>query len=66
MAALGCLGFTTKAVLFYLPPKASVALAEHGIEVQAVNQCMRQINLQFIVNVEDFNRTLITLHNALI
>ena len=46
--------------------KASVALAEHGIEVQAVNQCMRQINLQFIVNVDDFNKTLITLHNALI
>jgi aspartate kinase len=46
--------------------KASGALAEHGIEIQAVNQCMRQINLQFIVNTEDFNKTLVTLHSALV
>lgn len=46
--------------------KAAAALAEHGIEIQAVNQCMRQINLQFIINKEDFNKTLITLHNALV
>jgi len=46
--------------------KAAVALSEANIEVQAVNQCMRQINLQLIVNVEDFNQTLITLHEALI
>lgn len=46
--------------------KTSAALADAGIEIQAVNQCMRQVNLQVVINREDFNTTLITLHNALI
>lgn len=46
--------------------KATAALASGGIEVQAVNQCMRQINLQFVINRDDFNKTVVTLHKALV
>ena len=42
------------------------ALAEAGINVQALHQSIRQVEMQCIVNEEDYDQAIIALHQALI
>ena len=46
--------------------KAARALSDKGINILAFDQCMRQVNMQFIVKRKDFNRTQIALHGELV
>jgi len=46
--------------------RAARSLAEKNIEVLAVNQCMRQINLQFVVTRENYRPAVVQLHEQLI
>lgn len=46
--------------------KAAGALAQAGINILAMGQCMRQVNMQFIVRDEDFENAIIALHRALV
>ncbi|MGE5557103.1 MAG: aspartate kinase [Bacillota bacterium] len=45
--------------------KASRVLAEEGINIICISQSMRQVNIQLIINREDFNRGIIALNKAL-
>lgn len=45
---------------------ASKALYREGINILAVQQTMRQVDMQFIINEEDFERALLVLHKELI
>ena len=42
--------------------KASSKLAAAGINILAVDQCMRQVNMQFIIHVNDFEAAVKALH----
>lgn len=46
--------------------RAVTALAEAGISVQALHQSIRQVEMQCIVNQEDYEQAVIALHQALI
>lgn len=46
--------------------KAAVALAGQNINILGINQCMRQVNMQFIIKPEDFENALCTLHKAVV
>lgn len=46
--------------------KAADALAGEKINILAIDQCMRQVNMQFIVKEADFDRAIIALHRGLI
>ena len=46
--------------------RAAAALNAANIEVLAVNQCMRQVNLQLILSRETYESSVIALHRALI
>ncbi len=46
--------------------KAAEALARAGINILALDQCMRQVNMQFILSREDFKNAQIALHRALV
>jgi aspartate kinase len=46
--------------------RAAAALNEKKIEILAVNQCMRQINLQFIVTRDAYKPAVTQLHKRLI
>ena len=41
-------------------------LAENGINILAVNQCMRQVNMQFVVERQDYEKALKSLHKGLV
>jgi len=45
--------------------KAAKALSDEGINILALDQCMRQINMQFIVSRENFDKAQIALHREL-
>ncbi|MDY0131355.1 MAG: aspartate kinase [Desulforegulaceae bacterium] len=45
---------------------AAKALYEKGINVLAVHQSMRQVDMQFIVNEKDFDKAVLVLHRELI
>jgi aspartate kinase len=45
---------------------AANILAEAGVNILAVDQCMRQVNMQFILRDTDFDRSIIALHRGLI
>jgi len=42
------------------------ALAEHNISILAMHQSMRQVDMQFIVNVEDYENAIRGLHRCLV
>src|SRR5690606_26893237 len=42
------------------------ALAEAGISIQGVHQSIRQVEMQLVVNEEDYDAAVIALHRALI
>ena len=46
--------------------RASDALARSGINILALDQCMRQVNMQFIVDRDDFEQAQIALHRELV
>jgi aspartate kinase len=46
--------------------KAANVLAEAGVNILAVDQSMRQVNMQFIINREDFETAQVALHRALV
>ncbi|MCH2175183.1 MAG: aspartate kinase [Lentisphaeria bacterium] len=46
--------------------KSANALAEADINILAMDQCMRQVNMQFIIRCQDFDKAVISLHNALV
>ncbi|MDD3119249.1 MAG: aspartate kinase [Victivallales bacterium] len=46
--------------------KAAQALADAGINILALVQSMRQVNIQFVVERENFNGAQIALHRALV
>lgn len=46
--------------------KAVTAVAERDVSVLAIHQCMRQVDMQFIVNESDYTETIRGLHAALV
>ncbi|MCJ8329917.1 MAG: aspartate kinase [Lentisphaeria bacterium] len=46
--------------------KAAGALAEKNINILAVDQCMRQVNMQFIVSEDDFEDAIRALHRGVV
>ncbi|AJQ95122.1 aspartate kinase [Gynuella sunshinyii] len=46
--------------------KAVAALAENQISVLALHQSMRQVDMQFIINEDDYARAIKSLHNCLV
>ena len=46
--------------------KAAQALSDANINVLALDQCMRQVNMQFIVDRSDFQQAQIALHRKLV
>ncbi|MGM0951507.1 MAG: aspartate kinase [Pseudomonadota bacterium] len=42
------------------------ALADDDISVLAIHQCMRQVDIQFVIDEDDYNKTVVALHGALI
>ncbi|MCV6590910.1 MAG: aspartate kinase [Marinobacterium sp.] len=46
--------------------RTAVALAEAGINVQALHQSIRQVEMQCVVSEEDYEQSIIALHHALI
>ena len=46
--------------------RAARALSDAGINVLAVNQCMKQVNMQFIVKTADYQSALRALHEGLV
>lgn len=45
--------------------KASTALHENGINVEAVSQSLRQVNMQFVIGREDYKKAIVALNRAL-
>ena len=46
--------------------RAAQDLAKAEINILAVNQCMRQVNMQFVVAIEDYDEALMALHAGLV
>ncbi len=46
--------------------KSAQALADAHINILALDQCMRQVSMQFMVGRSDFNNAQIALHNAFV
>ena len=46
--------------------KAAQALSEEGINILAFDQCMRQVNMQFVIARKDFDNAQITMHRELV
>jgi len=46
--------------------KASGKLANAGINILAVDQCMRQVNMQFIIEISDFTEAVKALHAGVV
>ncbi|MCM8528484.1 MAG: aspartate kinase [Lentisphaeraceae bacterium] len=46
--------------------KATGSLANAGINILAVDQCMRQVNMQFIIEISDFDNAVKALHAGVV
>jgi aspartate kinase len=44
---------------------ATQALHENGINIEAVSQSLKQVNMQFVINREDYQKAIIALNMAL-
>ena len=64
VAIIGVIGSNMKIPGFL--SKAAAALAEANINVLALDQCMRQVNMQFVVERDDFQQAQIALHRKLV
>lgn len=47
-------------------PTAVNALANAGVEILGLHKCMRQVDIQFVVEEEDFQKAIIALHKNLV
>ena len=45
--------------------KASTALYENGINVDAISQSLRQVNMQFVIGRDDYKKAIVALNRAL-
>ena len=64
VAIIGVIGSNMKLPGFL--SRAAGALAETGINILALDQCMRQVNMQFIIERKDFVQAQIALHHELV
>lgn len=46
--------------------KAATKLADAGINILAIDQCMRQVNMQFVIAVHDFEEAVKALHAGVV
>ena len=46
--------------------RAASALASENINILALDQCMRQVNMQFMIDREDFKKAQIALHREFV
>ncbi len=63
--AIVCAIGSNMAIPGFLARGAS-ALAEAGINILAIDQCLRQVNMQFVVKRESFEKAQIALHRELV
>jgi aspartate kinase len=45
--------------------KATAALANNSINVEAISQSLKQVNMQFVIGRDDYKRAIIALNDAL-
>ncbi len=45
--------------------KATWALAENNINIECISQSLKQVNMQFVINTEDYKKAVIALNDAL-
>ncbi len=45
--------------------KATKLLAENKVNIECVSQSMQQVNMQFVIRREDYNKAVIALNDAL-
>ena len=64
VAIIGVIGSNMKLPGFL--SRAARALADADINILALDQCMRQVNMQFIVDRSDFQQAQIALHRKLV
>ena len=64
VAIVGVIGSNMKIPGFLA--KAATALSNANINVLALDQCMRQVNMQFIIERDDFQQAQIALHRKLV
>ena len=64
VAIIGVIGSNMKLPGFL--SRAAGALASSGINILALDQCMRQVNMQFIIERKDFVQAQIALHHELV
>ena len=64
VAIIGVIGSNMKLPGFL--SRAAGALAASGINILALDQCMRQVNMQFIIERKDFVQAQIALHHELV
>ena len=64
VAIIGVIGSNMKIPGFLA--KAAAALSDANINVLALDQCMRQVNMQFIIERDDFQQAQIALHRKLV
>ena len=64
VAIIGVIGSNMKIPGFLA--KAATALSNANINVLALDQCMRQVNMQFIIERDDFQQAQIALHRKLV
>lgn len=64
MALVSAIG-TNMADTWVLPTAVN-ALANAGVEILGLHKCMRQVDIQFVVEEEDFQKAIIALHKNLV
>ena len=64
VAIIGAMGTNMKIPGFLA--KAAKALADAGVNILSIDQSMRQVNMQFIIDRKDFGPAQIALHRALV
>jgi aspartate kinase len=63
VAMVCCMG--TNIALPGILSKASTVLHNHGVNVEAFSQSLRQVNMQFVIRREKYNEAIIALNEAL-
>lgn len=46
--------------------KSALALSENKVNIECVSQTLMQVNMQFVIDRKDFNKAILSLHQALI
>lgn len=45
--------------------KAAIALSDNKVNIECLSQSLKQVNMQFVINREDYNKAIIVLNDAL-